>query len=486
ARADRDLDAVVGVFDAAARYADRLPGSGPDAFLDHVRGEEVPGDTLALRAPVLDTVAVLTPAAAAGRQWRLVCVAGVQEGVWPDLRLRGSLLGSEHLVDVVTGRGGSVRAAQAAVRYDETRLFHVAATRASERLIVSAVRNDDEQPSVYLDLLDPLPEGADAGRPFTTVARALTTAAVVGALRQVAASECTDPVAAVRAGRLLARLADDGVVAADPGQWWALVPAADGRPRRAHDATVRVSPSKVEQFATCELAWVLRASGGDGTKSPSASIGTLVHDVIAELGDVDAATLQAEIERRWGQLGLAPGWVQDRKRQEARAMAQKVADYFTSKESAGWERVGVEMEAQVQVGRALLKGRVDRLERHTDGSLRVVDYKTGSSKPTTAELARHPQLGVYQVAVEQGAFGELGDRSAGAALLQLGKAANKSVTVQSQPALADDEDPVWAQRLVEQTADGMGGMRFAATPGEHCRMCPVVASCPARPEGQTI
>ena len=486
ARADRDLDAVVGVFDAAARYADRLPGSGPDAFLDHVRGEEVPGDTLALRAPVLDTVAVLTPAAAAGRQWRLVCVAGVQEGVWPDLRLRGSLLGSEHLVDVVTGRGGSVRAAQAAVRYDETRLFHVAATRASERLIVSAVRNDDEQPSVYLDLLDPLPEGADAGRPFTTVARALTTAGVVGALRQVAASECTDPVAAVRAGRLLARLADDGVVAADPGQWWALVPAADGRPRRAPDATVRVSPSKVEQFATCELAWVLRASGGDGTKSPSASIGTLVHDVIAELGDVDAATLQAEIERRWGQLGLAPGWVQDRKRQEARAMAQKAADYFTSKESAGWERVGVEMEAQVQVGRALLKGRVDRLERHTDGSLRVVDYKTGSSKPTTAELARHPQLGVYQVAVEQGAFGELGDRSAGAALLQLGKAANKSVTVQSQPALADDEDPVWAQRLVERTADGMGGMRFAATPGEHCRMCPVVASCPARPEGQTI
>ncbi|MBK7271688.1 MAG: hypothetical protein IPI13_00430 [Actinomycetales bacterium] len=94
-------------------------------------------------------------------------------GLWPTA-VAGSLLGSEHLVDVVTGRGGSVRAAQAAVRFDETRLFHVAVTRASERLMVSAVRNDDEQPSVYLDLLDPLP--ADAGgalrRPFThSVAR---------------------------------------------------------------------------------------------------------------------------------------------------------------------------------------------------------------------------------------------------------------------------------------------------------------------------
>lgn len=488
-RADRDLDAVVGLFDAAARYADRLPGTGPDAFLDHVLGEEVPGDTLALRAPAVDTVAVLTPAAAAGREWRVVCVVGVQEGVWPDLRLRGSLLGSEHLVDVVTGRGGSVRAAQAAVRYDETRLFHVAVTRASERLIVSAVRNDDEQPSVYLDLLDPLPgDGAgngDLGRAFTPFGRALTTAGVVGALRQVAAS-VTDPLAATRAGRHLARLADDGVTGADPGQWWSLVPAADDRPRRGPDQTVRVSPSKVEQFATCELAWLLRASGGDGVKSASASIGTLVHDVVAELGDVDAPTLQAEIERRWAQLGLTPGWVQERQREEARAMAARAAAYFTWPAAAEWERVGVEVDAQVQVGRAVLKGRVDRLERHTDGSLRVIDYKTGSSKPTGAELARHPQLGVYQAAVEGGAFGEWGTRSAGAALLQLGKASNKSVTLQGQPALAADEDPTWARRLIEETAEGMGGSRFAATPGEHCRMCPVVAACPARPEGQSI
>ena len=485
ARADRDLDAVVGVFDAAARYADRLPGSGPEAFLDHLRSEEVAGDTLALRAPALDTVAVLTPAAAAGRSWRLVCLAGVQEGVWPDLRLRGSLLGSEQLVDVVTGRGGTVRAAQAAVRHDETRLFHVAVSRAAERLVVSAVRNDEEQPSVYLDVLDPLPAEADGGRPFTSVGRALTLPAVVGALRQHAAA-LDDPVAARQAGRQLARLADDGVTGADPRHWWSLVPAAADRPRRPGDQQVRVSPSKVEQFRTCQLAWVLRASGGDGVKSPSASIGTLVHDVLADLGDVDAATLQAEIDRRWPQLGLTPGWVQDRQREQAHEMARRAADYFRSPAAAGWERVGVEVDAAVQIGRAMLQGRVDRLERHTDGRLRVVDYKTGSSKPTVAELARHPQLGVYQAAVEAGAFAGFGDRSGGAALLHLGKAANTSVTLQQQVALEQDQDPQWARTLIEQTAEGMGGAVFAATPGEHCRMCPVVASCPARPEGQSI
>ena len=101
ARADRDLDAVVGLFDAAQRYVDRLPAAGPDAFLEHIQGQDVPGDTLAARAQSGDGVALVTPAGAAGREWRYVAVAGVQEGVWPDLRLRGSLLGSEELVAVV-------------------------------------------------------------------------------------------------------------------------------------------------------------------------------------------------------------------------------------------------------------------------------------------------------------------------------------------------------------------------------------------------
>src|SRR5450759_2859995 len=162
ARADRHLDAVLALFDAAARYVDRLPQMGPRGFLEHIRGQDVAGDTLVARAPSDDTVSLLTPAGAAGRQWRFVVVAGVQDGVWPDLRLRGSLLGSERLVDVISDRGQSLRAAQAAVRYDETRLFLVAVSRASERLLVTAVRSEDEQPSVCLDIVDPPEESDDA------------------------------------------------------------------------------------------------------------------------------------------------------------------------------------------------------------------------------------------------------------------------------------------------------------------------------------
>ncbi len=95
----------------------------------------------------------------------------------------------------------------------------------------------------------------------------------------------------------------------------------------------------------------------------------------------------------------------------------------------------------------MISGRVDRLERLADGSLRVIDYKTGSasSKPREDDLPTHPQLGAYQLAVTGGAFAEHGTASGGAALLQIGKGANKrDITLQEQRPLQTHDDPQWA------------------------------------------
>lgn len=485
ARADRDLDAVVGLFDAAAKFVDRLPQAGPEEFITHIGSQDIPGDTLVARSPVGESVTVTTPQSAAGRQWQLVVVAGVQEGVWPDLRLRGSLLGSEHLVDVVSGRAGTFRAAQAAVRYDETRSFLVALTRASDRVVVTAVRSDDEQPSVYLDVVDPETIATQGDRPFAEVARTMTLPTLVGELRrQLVSDDVTVQRIAVAA---LARLAHEGVPGADPAQWWVLREISDERPLREPDQEVRVSPSKVESFGNCGLRWLLGSVGGDGPSVGAADIGTLVHDIAAELGDVDADTLVAEVDARWGRLGMPAGWVSDRKRHEAHGMVRRLATYFDEARAGGWVRLGAEVDMKVVLGRAVLSGKVDRIEGTPDGTaLRVVDYKTGSSKPRAEELARHPQLGAYQLGVERGAFGELGDRSAGAALLQVGKAALVKTTLQTQGPLRDDPEPQWAAELVTSAAEGMSGSTFRATVGDWCKLCQVRASCPAQPEGRVL
>jgi RecB family exonuclease len=135
----------------------------------------------------------------------------------------------------------------------------------------------------------------------------------------------------------------------------------------------------------------------------------------------------------------------------------------------------------------VVAGRVDRIERDRDGGLRIVDLKTGTSKPSRADLAEHGQLGAYQVAVEEGGFAELGDWSAGAALVFIGKGGLTGLkpAVLTQEALAGVTDPAWARALIEATADGMGAATFTASQGT-CRTCPVRSSCPVQPEGEAL
>ena len=66
-------------------------------FLEELEAQQIPADTLAERALRGDAVRVLTAHRSKGLEWDLVVVAGVQEGVWPDLRRRGSLLDAEQL-----------------------------------------------------------------------------------------------------------------------------------------------------------------------------------------------------------------------------------------------------------------------------------------------------------------------------------------------------------------------------------------------------
>ena len=101
---------------------------------------------------------------------------------------------------------------------------------------------------------------------------------------------------------------------------------------------------------------------------------------------------------------------------------------------------------------------------------------------------RHPQLGVYQLAVLIGAFEQFGlSEPGGAELIQVGKAAlTARARVQRQGALAEDPEPAWAKDLVETVAAGMAGPVFRARVNPGCRTCPVASCCPVNPEGEQV
>ena len=134
--ADRDLDAVVVLFDAAARFVDRLPGARHRGLPRPRRSARTCRPTRSPRAPTGARRSGCSPrtpprAWSGTSSWWPAC----RRAIWPDLRLRGSLLGSERLVDVLAGRAAAGAAASlvgqtSALLDEERRLFYVAVTRA--------------------------------------------------------------------------------------------------------------------------------------------------------------------------------------------------------------------------------------------------------------------------------------------------------------------------------------------------------------------
>ncbi|MGH8776390.1 MAG: ATP-dependent helicase [Jiangellaceae bacterium] len=484
--ADRDLDAVVALFDAVARFVDRLPGAGPAAFVEHLRGQQVPAGALTV-APPGSAVQLMTAHAAKGLEWDLVAVAGVQEGVWPDLRGRGGLLGTATLVDLLAGRDDSARARQSARLAEERRLFYVAITRARSRVLVTAVAADDAQPSRFLDDLDPLAPSLEE-RPVERTARGLDLSSVVAELRRVV-YDPVQPVARRRgAARQLAKLAGAGVRAAAPDGWYGLGALSDDAPLRAPGEPVRVSPSKVEEFNRCELRWLLKACGATDTDTTRAGVGSLLHDLAERAARHDWSEVQLleEFDRLWPGLQLGDGWVGRREYERTRPMVERLGRWLKSNPR---RLVAVEQAFDVDVGRARLAGRVDRLELDEHGHPVVVDFKTTKSPVVEHDLPGHPQLAVYQLAVEHGAFdGVAGDqrRSGGAVLVQLGAPKNAEAREQRQQPLADSDDPAWAEELLGRTANGMAGAAFRAQRTSWCGFCPARPSCPVHPDGAQV
>jgi superfamily I DNA/RNA helicase/RecB family exonuclease len=479
AAADRDLDAVVELFDAAARFTDRLPGSTAAAFAEHLSAQQIPGDTMTTGTPEPEAVSVLTAHASKGLEWDLVCVANVQEGTWPDLRRRGSLLGSELLVDVLAGHGDIPLSTVAPQLAEERRLFYVAVTRARQRLVVSAVVGDEEQPSRFLDELDPI----DGDRPLSEPQRGVHLPGLVAELRAVAC----DPLAADSERRAaaaqLARLAAATIPGADPDQWWGLPELSTREPVADPDRPVPVSPSRLETFLRCELRALLAELGARDGDQVSASLGTLIHDLAAKTEpDTDLATFERLLDERWGSLDFGAPWFAANERVRASGILAKLVDWVRASRDE-LTLVSREEGFRVEIGDAQIRGQVDRLERDDQGRLVVVDLKTGKSKPRADELPTHPQLASYQLAIEHGAFPE-GDRAGGALLVQLAGAAKNPE--QRQGPLAEADDPEWIAGQVAYVAERMRGSAFNATITPDCRRCDVRTSCPLQNEGRQV
>ncbi|WP_234331713.1 UrvD/REP family ATP-dependent DNA helicase, partial [Streptomyces sp. MBT28] len=504
--ADRDLDAVCALFATAARAEERTGGRGALNFLEEIDAEDIAADTLTRRAVRPDAVRLMTAHRAKGLEWRLVVVAGVQEGLWPDLRRRGSLLEADRI-----GRDGLAEPlTPGALLAEERRLFYVAATRARERLVVTAVKapaDDGDQPSRFLTELGVEPVDV-TGRPR----RPLAVAALVAELRATTVdprvSEPLREAAARRLARLAALADEDGrplVPSAHPYRWWGMWDPTESKvPLRDRDQPVTLSGSALDQLAnTCALQWFLgREVKADAPATAAQGFGNVVHVLADEVASghtpADLAVLMERLDSVWNALAFDAPWKSAQEKANARAALERFLKWHVM-DRAGRTPVASEHDFDVTLEageyEVRIRGQMDRVEADGEGRAYVVDFKTGKQAPTSAEVAHHPQLAVYQLAVREGAvdeaFGGARPESGGAELVQLRQGAPKRdggetlPKVQAQQSLEGPEGE-WVGDLLATAAGKVLDERFTPTTGQHCTHCAFRASCSARPEGRHV
>ena len=526
--ADAALDAIVELF----RVAGRAPaGMNGLRFVEHLAAQQLPAARPDDGAFVRDSVRLLTAHRSKGGQWPLVVVVGMQQDLWPSTHIGGSLLAPDRI-----GLDGPVEPlTQAELLADERRLAFVAATRAQQRLVITAVAESAEggaQPSELFAEAVAVVEAARVGAvppvggtevvgtengvgTETGAANAgvtgssaaardgvrshLTPASVVASLRTALAAAPLEDEATLESGDLatatvaagwLRRLADGDIAPqADPSRWWGTsTPTEAATPLADPDTPLALSASAVESVTTCPLRWFLdrRVKAGE-TGATNAGYGSVVHAVIAGIINKeisgDAESVEQTLASVWGELGYSATWESDVQQRRARA---DIARFVTWLEASKRRAIAAETEFDTRLSVAgqlvRLRGSIDILDVADAGegqNIRVVDVKTGMSPPTREATETHIQLGTYQLALQSGdvAGDETPATLAGGLLLYVSKPSRGKPTERLQPALTD---PSWLLEQVAEAADTIREEQVIARVNDSCRTCSFVDLCPAQ------
>ncbi len=481
AQADRDLDAVIQLFESARRFSERNVGASPELFITQLMNERILSDSITTSSQREEVVTIETVHAAKGKEWEFVVVTGLQEGVWPNLKVRGSLLGSERLIEAdrtgLTSRSEISAAAASGLLEDERRLLYSAISRAKSKLLITAFAEEDSQPSRYFDELFEAVYNKSSDGFSSAPRRQITSQALVATLRRNVLN------GSQFAAALLKTLGHAGIKSADPLKWLGTRELSSDAPLAGPDEDIYVSPSSLASFDDCGLKWFLERSGAQDGDSTAQLLGVAIHFIASQLLNNPKLTLEegvTQLTEAWPVVDQNVGWFKAQQLQEASRMLGR---FFEWHHENPRDLVFVEEKFSVKFGRAILSGSVDRLEIDpTTGKYFVVDLKSGAPV-TVAEARENKQLAAYQLGVVAGGFEKLpaNAESSGAGLLFLKKTTDKTVTL--------DQPIIDAPSVIEEIkarAEAMAGATFTAVINKRCRMCAIRSLCPLQVEGRSV
>ena len=238
-------------------------------------------------------------------------------------------------------------------------------------------------------------------------------------------------------------------------------------PRRGRG--LMLSASDIDTYRICPLKYKFaRVFRIPQEPTIHQRFGIVLHQVLERFHQQSDRSLDALMElfhASWRRSGF--GDSDDELQFRERAVAA-LESYWERDRESDSEAVWFERSFAFKIGPHLLRGRVDRVDRHPDGSYELIDYKTGRAK-TEQELREDVQLSVYQM----GARESWGLETSAQSYFYV-------LTGERVPVEHSEEELERVRTTVAEIAAGILKQRFEPTPSpDVCRFCDYRIICPA-------
>jgi putative RecB family exonuclease len=245
-----------------------------------------------------------------------------------------------------------------------------------------------------------------------------------------------------------------------------------------------LSPSKITAFTNCPLAFRFSVVEHlPEPPSPPALKGTLVHRALELLfteyppGSRSRDAAQKALDAAWREL--QDGDELDGLRlDEAETIAflvdarVLVDRYLELEDPDGVRAIGLELNLSTEIDGVTVRGIIDRLDELDDGSLAVVDYKTGRAPRTEQSKSRLSGVQMYALMCEA----ELGRRPSVVRLLYLRDRIVISAAPTDQAMRGTRQRALGVWSAIERACKEDD---FRPNPSSLCRFCAFQAYCPS-------
>ena len=238
-------------------------------------------------------------------------------------------------------------------------------------------------------------------------------------------------------------------------------------PRRGRG--LMLSASDIDTYRICPLKYKFaRVFRIPQEPTIHQRFGIAIHQVLDRFhsaGGGDLPALMELFEASWRRSGFGDSDDEQQFRDRAVAALER---YWVQDRQSESRPVWFERSFAFRLGPHLLRGRVDRVDRHPDGSYELIDYKTGKAK-TEQDLREDVQLSLYQMGARESWRLETSAQSYFYVL-----------TGEKVPVQHSDEELERVKATVAEIAGGILKQEFEPTPSaEICSFCDYRIICPA-------